>query len=142
MPTTYKILSNILLSRLTAYTQEIIGDHQCGFQLNRSAADHIFCNCQILETKWEYNEKVHQLFIDFNKVHDSVGRIGHASTQNTSQKHKHMLPHNNTILQTVHQLVSQIYTTAANTTRHSPHAVFCIVCSPDDEHNDARNMLS
>ena len=26
--------------------------------------------------------------------------------------------------------------------RHSPHAVFYIVCSPDDEHNDARNMLS
>jgi len=40
------------------------------------------------------------------------------------------------------QLVSQIYTTAANTTRHSPHAVFCIVCSPDEEHNDARNMLT
>ena len=26
--------------------------------------------------------------------------------------------------------------------RHTPHTVFCIVCSPDDEHNDARNMLS
>ena len=33
-------------------------------------------------------------------------------------------------------------TTAANTTRHTPHAVFYIVCSPDDGHNDARNMLS
>ena len=29
--TTYKILSNILLSRLTPYAEEIIGDHQCGF---------------------------------------------------------------------------------------------------------------
>jgi sorting nexin-29 len=28
---TYKILSNILLSRLTPYAEEIIGDHQCGF---------------------------------------------------------------------------------------------------------------
>ena len=28
---TYKILSNILLSRLTPYAQEIIGDYQCGF---------------------------------------------------------------------------------------------------------------
>ena len=26
---THKILSNILLSRLTAYAEEIIGDHQC-----------------------------------------------------------------------------------------------------------------
>ena len=32
LPTTYKILSNILLSRLTPYAQEIIGDHQCGFR--------------------------------------------------------------------------------------------------------------
>ena len=40
------------------------------------------------------------------------------------------------------QLVSQLCTTAANTTRHTPLAVVYIVCSPDDEHNDARNMLS
>ena len=29
-PTTYKILSNIRLSRLTSYAQKIIGYHQCG----------------------------------------------------------------------------------------------------------------
>ena len=34
-PTTYKILTNILLSRLTPYTEEIIGDHQCGFRHKR-----------------------------------------------------------------------------------------------------------
>jgi hypothetical protein len=28
----YKILSHILLSRLTPYADEIIGDHQCGFR--------------------------------------------------------------------------------------------------------------
>ena len=32
MPTTYKILSNILLSRLIPYVKEIIEDHQCGFR--------------------------------------------------------------------------------------------------------------
>jgi hypothetical protein len=31
LSTTYKILSNILLSRLTPYAEEITGDHQCGF---------------------------------------------------------------------------------------------------------------
>ena len=30
LPTTYKIFSNILLSKLTLYAEEIIGDHQCG----------------------------------------------------------------------------------------------------------------
>ena len=41
-PTTYKILSNILLSRLIPYAEEIIGDHQRGFRRNRSSTDHIF----------------------------------------------------------------------------------------------------
>ena len=31
LPTTYKILSNILLSNLTPYAEEIIRYHQCGF---------------------------------------------------------------------------------------------------------------
>ena len=74
LPTTYKILSNILLSRLTPYAEEITEDHQCGFQCSRSATDHIFCIHQILEKKWEYNEAVHQLFIDFKKAYDSVRR--------------------------------------------------------------------
>jgi hypothetical protein len=37
-------------------------------------ADHIFCIRQILEKKWEHNEAVHQLFIDFKKAYDSVRR--------------------------------------------------------------------
>ena len=72
MPTTYKILSNILLSRLTPYAKEI--DDQCGFRRNRSTIDHIFCIRQILEKKWEYNEEVHQFFMDFKKAYDSVRR--------------------------------------------------------------------
>jgi len=67
LPTTYKILSNILLSRLTPYAAEIIGDHQYGFLRNRSSTDHIFCIRQILEKKWEYNEAGHQLFMDCKK---------------------------------------------------------------------------
>ena len=42
LPTSYKILSNILLSRLTPYAEKIIGDYQCGFQRNSSTTDHIF----------------------------------------------------------------------------------------------------
>ena len=75
MPTTYKILSNILLSRLIPYTKEIIGDHQSGFRRNRSNIDHIYSIRQILEKKWEYNEEVHQLFVDFKKAYDSVRRL-------------------------------------------------------------------
>jgi hypothetical protein len=49
LSTSYKILPNILLSRLGPYTDEIIGDHQCGFRLNRSTTDQIFCIRQTLE---------------------------------------------------------------------------------------------
>ena len=38
---TYKILSYILLSRLTPNAEEINGDHQCGFGCNRSTVDQI-----------------------------------------------------------------------------------------------------
>ena len=51
LPITYKLLSNILLSRLIPYAKEITGDHQCGFRHNRSTTDHIFCIRQILEKK-------------------------------------------------------------------------------------------
>jgi hypothetical protein len=73
LSTSYKILSNVLL-RLGPYIDEIIGDHQCGFLRNRSTTDQIFCICRILEKKLEYNETVHQLFIDFKKAYDSVRR--------------------------------------------------------------------
>jgi hypothetical protein len=74
LPTMYKILSNILLSRLTPYAEEIIGNHQCGFRCNRSTTDHIYSCCihHILNQKWEYNKTVHQLFINFMKAYDSV----------------------------------------------------------------------
>jgi hypothetical protein len=74
LSTTYKILSNILLCRLAPYGEEIVADHQCGFRRDRSTSDHIFSNRQILEKKWEYNEAVHRLFIDFKKAYDSVRR--------------------------------------------------------------------
>jgi hypothetical protein len=70
----YKILSNILLSRLVPYIAEITGDHQCSFRRNRSTADQISCIRQILEKKWEYSETVHKLIMDFKKAYDSVRR--------------------------------------------------------------------
>ena len=74
LSTSYKILSNILLSRMTPYANEIIGEYQCGFRRNRSTVDHIFSIQQILEKKWEYNKGICQLFIDFEKAYDSIKR--------------------------------------------------------------------
>jgi hypothetical protein len=76
LSTSYKILSNILLSRLSPYIDEIIGDHQCGFRRNRSTTDKNFCIPQIPEKKWDYSETVHQLRRDFKKVYVSVRKEG------------------------------------------------------------------
>jgi hypothetical protein len=72
LPTTYKILSSLLLSRLIPYAEEIIGDHPGGFQCNRSTND-IFCIHQILEKKWEYNEAVHELLETSRKLMIQLG---------------------------------------------------------------------
>jgi sorting nexin-29 len=74
LSTSYKIVSNIHLSRLSPYTDKIIGDHRCRFQYNTSTTDEIFCIWQILVKKSEYNETVHKIFIDFKKTYDSVRR--------------------------------------------------------------------
>jgi hypothetical protein len=66
------MLWNILLSRLRPYVDEINGDHQYGFRRNISITDQILFIRQILERKWEYNETVHQVFMDFKKAYDSV----------------------------------------------------------------------
>jgi hypothetical protein len=49
LSTSYKIVSNIILSRLSPYVDEIVGDHHCGFRRNRSTTHQVFCICQILE---------------------------------------------------------------------------------------------
>jgi hypothetical protein len=61
-------------ARLRPYADEIIGDHQFGFRRNRSTTDQCFYIRQILEKRWDSNGTVHQLFIDFKIVYDSVRR--------------------------------------------------------------------
>jgi hypothetical protein len=43
LSTSYKMLSNILLSRLSPYIAVISADHQCGLRRSRSIIDQIFC---------------------------------------------------------------------------------------------------
>jgi hypothetical protein len=47
----HTVLSNILVSRLTQYVDEIIEDHQCGFRRSRSTTDQIFCLRQMLKKR-------------------------------------------------------------------------------------------
>jgi hypothetical protein len=74
--TSYKILFNILLLKLSQYIDEIIRYHQCGFRSNRSVADHIFCIYQILDKNGSIMRQ-YMLFIDFKKAYDLVGGKTH-----------------------------------------------------------------
>jgi hypothetical protein len=74
LSTAYKILYNILLTRLTPYVNEIIGDHQCGFRRNRSTMDQIWLQSSDTREKWEYNGTVSELFIQLKKAYESVNR--------------------------------------------------------------------
>jgi hypothetical protein len=67
----YKFIS-VREEMLIPYVEEFMADHPCGFQRNRKTTDQIFCIRQILEKKWEHNEAMHQLFIDFKKAYDPV----------------------------------------------------------------------
>jgi len=41
-------------------------------QVNYLSYTRVFCIRQIFEKKWEYNDTLHQLFIDFKEAYDSV----------------------------------------------------------------------
>jgi hypothetical protein len=70
LPTKYNILYNILVSRLTPYVVEIIGDRQCGFRRNSSTTDQIMHSSDTGEKKKNIIRTVHQLFKDFEKAYD------------------------------------------------------------------------
>jgi len=74
LPTTYKILSNILLSSLIPYAKEIIGFINVAFDAIGLLLIIYIAFAKYLRKKWEYNEEDHQLFIDFKKAYDSVRR--------------------------------------------------------------------
>jgi hypothetical protein len=58
LSTSYKILSNILMARLTPYADEIIEDHQREIWCNISMTDQIFYMCQTMSKEWEYSSTV------------------------------------------------------------------------------------
>ena len=62
------------LSMLTPYAEEIIGDHHGDFDATGQLLIIYTAFVKYLRKKWEYNEAVHQFFIDFKKAYGSVRR--------------------------------------------------------------------
>jgi hypothetical protein len=53
---------------------KLLGTISVDFDVTDQLLIRFSCIRQILEKKWEYNETVHQLFIDFKKANDSMRR--------------------------------------------------------------------
>uniref|UniRef100_A0A2S2N6G4 Retrovirus-related Pol polyprotein LINE-1 n=2 Tax=Schizaphis graminum TaxID=13262 RepID=A0A2S2N6G4_SCHGA len=72
--TSYKLLSNILLTRINPYIKEIIGEYQAGYMLGKSTTDQIHIVKQVVEKSHEYNKDTYLLFVDFKAAYDSINR--------------------------------------------------------------------
>ena len=71
----YKVFSNILLKRVSVYTEEIIGEYQCGFRKSRGTVDQIFIVRQAMEKCFEHKTDLHMLFVDFRQAFDSISKM-------------------------------------------------------------------
>jgi hypothetical protein len=75
MNVAYKIFTDILAQCFEVYTEENLGEYQCGFRQAWSTTDHVFTMRQILEISYEYNITLHQLYIDFKHVFDRIDQL-------------------------------------------------------------------
>jgi hypothetical protein len=73
LQTTYKILSNILLSRLTPYAEENTGNISVEHDVTGKLLIIYSAFIKYLKKEWEYNKAMHQLFIDLKKPTFQLG---------------------------------------------------------------------
>jgi len=67
-----KILLKIINNRLNPLIDKHIGEEQAGFRPGRSTIEQIFCLRMLAEKTIEYDKKLYNCFIDFQKAFDSV----------------------------------------------------------------------
>jgi hypothetical protein len=74
LPSTYKILSSVPLSRLTPYAEENMTIISVDFDATGQLLIIYSAFIKYVRKEWEYNEAMHHIFIDFKKAYDSVRR--------------------------------------------------------------------
>jgi sorting nexin-29 len=59
---------------LKEYSEEILGEYQCGFTPQRGTTDQIYVVRRILEKFYAHDINLHLLFIDFKNAFDSINQ--------------------------------------------------------------------
>jgi len=72
---TYKIFTCLIYNRLVKYSELSLGEYQAGFQHSRSTIDQIHVFRQILKKCYLFGIELHNIFIDFQQVFDTVNRL-------------------------------------------------------------------
>ena len=75
MNMTYKIFTCLIYNRLVKYSELSLGEYQAGFQHSRSTIDQIHVFRQILKKCYLFGIELHNIFIDFQQVFDTVNRL-------------------------------------------------------------------
>ena len=74
LETAYKIIANIIRSRLIPISESIDHESQCGFRPGRSTIDSIFSLKAVLKKRKEHGLETYVLFLDLVKAFDKVPR--------------------------------------------------------------------
>ena len=69
-----KVMGQIVQERLQEIAEGLLSDSQCGFWRGQGCVDMIFVARQLIEKMREYEDSLFIMFVDLNKVYDSVPR--------------------------------------------------------------------
>ena len=69
-----KVLSGLILRRLTGHREGQIRENQAGFRPGRGCIDHIFALRQILELRHSFQQPTMVVLLDLKSAFDSVDR--------------------------------------------------------------------
>ena len=69
---TYNIFAIILNRKLVEIIEIEFGDDHSGIRSSRSIIDNILMKRQIIEKCYEYNIDIHNMFIDYTHIFDSI----------------------------------------------------------------------
>ncbi|CAG9118026.1 unnamed protein product [Plutella xylostella] len=67
-----KVMTRVILTRLSASVDKTLREHQAGFRKSRSCVDHINALRIIIEQCSEWQSDLYLLFVDFEKAFDTV----------------------------------------------------------------------